>query len=445
MPDTVVTRQLRFFVLLVCSGLLATEAFFHYRDDVFAEYDQTEPTTQLTSELQQLTPPPTPVPTSTPAANYKITSFKEVTILDSSQIAAAQKSFLSREEPTLITRIAIYDLQYQITGKDGSWRPVSAQVYIPVAEDTYPLFVFGSGTTGVADKCAPSLENVAIENMGNYTNHMISQAAAGFVSIFPDYEGFHDATKTQAYFISESEATVLLGAIKSLLELRATTPTLAVADTSTVFLAGYSQGGHAALSTAQRWVELPAEVQLAGVIQYAGAADVQALFNESPWLASYLVASYTEYYDSELQPSAVLKERWLSELQNNNDRLCVNQAYQYYPHIPTEIYAQGFLEALESNTWPDVLRGWKNKIDDNTPLSNLPNVPYLSIQGAIDPIVTAKTQRSNVAKLCADDRKVLYQEYTGINHFQIRKASFSFTNDWIKNVMTDQPISSSCQ
>lgn len=407
----------------------------------------------------QFAPPPLPPsqsPTSAPSlleqliapsppATARVVSFALQSVADQARIDQAQTSFLGSTQPTSVTQIQIYDLQYEIVGRDGRPKPVSAKVYLPSSGGPFPVYVFGSGTTGLADKCAPSLEQVAVENLGNYHNHMIAQAAAGYVTVFPDYEGFHDPEVHQAYFISESEAKVMLGAIKLLLELQPYQSALATADLTKVFVGGYSQGGHAALSTAQRWSELPSEVKLLGVLQFAGAADVQALFIESPWLASYLVASFQEYYAPELSAADVLQPRWLGEMVGNNERLCVNQAYRHYPRSLSDMYTPAFLDALHSETWPELLQGWQAAIERNTPLSDLPDVPYLSVQGEVDPIVTAQAQAKNTARLCASGKLVQYVVHPGVNHFQIRQAGFAEAQTWMRAVLAGESVANSCQ
>lgn len=423
-------------VLFFGVSILLVDAYLNY----------SHPSAPQTNQVQIAPTSPTSIslPSATPTQGATLTFLRRV---DAAQIAAAQQSFIGKTLPVSISEIAVYQLKYDILGHDGNWKPIVANVYIPVNPGSYPLFVFGAGTTGMADKCAPTLENVDVENVGNYDHHMITQAAAGYVAVLPDYEGFHNndpLDATQAYFISESEAKTLVGAVSSLTELQPSTPPLQFADPHSVFLAGYSQGGHAALSAAATWQSLPSSIQLKGVIQYAGAADVQALFRESPWLASYLVGSYIQYYGAQLDPALVLQHRWLQPLSRNNEVLCVNDAYRYFPHSRTEMYTPAFLDAIETGTWPANLEQWHTAIEANTSMTNLPNVPYLSIEGAVDPIVTPQTQVSNIEVLCQQNKHVTYREYAGVNHFQIRQASFEFSNDWMKNILSGQTYSNTC-
>lgn len=440
-----VQQYFKLAVLLVGVSILATETYAYYRPDL-----ELEPSSSI-SELGELIgnptaptlPSPSPVLTfDEPMIASRLTSLVLEKIVDQSRIEAAQTSFGNQLFPTDVTQVGVYRFEYDIQGRDGNWQPVVARVYVPVTETSSPLYVFGSGTTGMADKCAPSLENMAVENLGNYENQMISQAAAGYVTVFPDYEGFNDAEATQAYFIVESEAKVLLGAIQQLYEARA--EIRASINFEQVFLGGYSQGGHAALSAAQYWSVLPSHIKLKGIIQFAGAADVAALFVDSPHLAAYLSESFASYYAPYVSATDVLQTDWLVKMAQDNQNLCVNAAYRYYPQDPSLVYALPFLDAVITRVWPTSLINWQQVIDYNTPRNNLPNVPYLSIQGSVDPIVTPETQLKNIQLLCHQDKTVTYRTYEGINHFQIRQQSFSLANNWMKQVLANQPIENDC-
>lgn len=389
------------------------------------------------------TPSPSPKPSPASFADVRVTSFSRQKTLSLSQIEVAQQSFVGTTLPSVVDEVAVFQLKYEFRGKNNDWQPTTARVYVPMGKGEYPLFVFGSGTTGMADKCAPSLENMAVENLGNYANHMITQASQGYTAVFPDYEGFHSAD-TQAYFVSKSEASVLLGAIKSLITLQSDERVLASTDLEKVFLSGYSQGGHAALSAASEWRQLPDRIKLMGLIEYAGASDVESLFYDSPHLAGYLAESFSEYYGGSLAPSDVLQDKWLQELEHNNATLCVNAAYKHFPSDPKQVYAPVFLDALETKVWPDALGEWQQAIKKNIPLNDLPDVPHLSIQGASDPIVTAQTQKANINFLCANGHEVQYKELPGVNHFQIRQEGFVFSNQWMKDILTGLIPQSNC-
>lgn len=435
------SNYLRVATLVIAMCIVFIDTFIYY-------YNKAQATEQTTTALTPLVtaPSPTPITAASTSAQptYRVISFNKLSDISNTGIEKAQQSFLKTTHSTSVKHIASYELKYEIYTEKGKWVSLTARVYIPTTEGTYPLFVFAPGTTGIADKCAPTLENVSIENLGNYQNHLIAQAAEGYVTAFSDYEGYNDPDTTEAYFIASSEARTLQGVVQSLVELKSTTDKLTTADTSTVFLSGYSQGGHAAVSAAREWNQLPGSIKLAGIVEFAGASNVEALFYDSPWLGSYLVQSYIDYYGSNLQAFNVLQSKWLEEMRVSNEKLCVNDANKYFPHARNAVYTPAFLDAIESNTWPESLDQWKKIIELNSPLHNIPSIPHLSIQGGSDPIVTAKTQTHNIETFCQQNHSVTYQEYPGINHYDIRKAGFELANQWMKDVLSNVPIPNSC-
>lgn len=442
MNNRLFSSYVRVVIFALVTAVVFIDTFIYYYTNAKA----TEAVNSGSTALSHLVSSPSSTPTATSSATplYRVTSFTKLQDINKKRIEDAQRSFLKETHDTPVTQITAYELKYDVYTEKGVWVPIVARVYVPVAAQSYPLFVFAPGTTGIADHCAPTLENISQENLGNYNSNMIVQAAEGYTSVFTDYEGYNDPKKTEAYFISSSEARTLLGVVQTLIELQRTTTKLQSVDLTKVFLSGYSQGGHAAVSAAQEWNQLPSNIKLEGIVEFAGADNVQALFYDSPWLASYLVQSYVDYYGSNLQAFNVLQSKWLDEMRTTNEELCVNEANKHFPHSRKDIYTPAFLDAIESGTWPETLDQWHKIIDLNTTLKNVPNVPHLSIQGGSDPIVTAKTQTKNLATLCQQDHPVTYQEFPGINHYDIRKAGFEFSNKWMSDVLSGVPISSSC-
>lgn len=62
--------------------------------------------------------------------------------------------------PPMRYAVDAYRLRYLSTDYDGSPVEIIAQFFVPRFDTPTerPVYVFGSGTTGIADSCAPSLE-----------------------------------------------------------------------------------------------------------------------------------------------------------------------------------------------------------------------------------------------------------------------------------------------
>src|SRR3990167_11433685 len=67
-----------------------------------------------------------------------------------------------------------FTIHFLSTDEKGEPLTIKAQVFVPKGSPSqkFPLFVFGQGTTGIGDQCAPSLERPEVSNWGNYYNHL---------------------------------------------------------------------------------------------------------------------------------------------------------------------------------------------------------------------------------------------------------------------------------
>jgi predicted esterase len=132
--------------------------------------------------------------------------------------------------------VATFVIAYQTRNGAGGPAVSTARVYLPHVPRArpVPLVVAGHGTEGVADNCAPST--------GLDGNLPLPYAGRGFAVIAPDFAGLGNAG-TQEYLDNHAQGWQLLDGSRALRQILA--PHLAA---DTLVLAGYSQGGGAALS-----------------------------------------------------------------------------------------------------------------------------------------------------------------------------------------------------
>lgn len=156
-------------------------------------------------------------------------------------------------------------ISYRTTRSDGAPAIATARVVLPSRPSSLrPSFaVVAHGTTGVADRCAPSL--------GSPDEMTRSLAARGWPVIAPDYAGL-GSPGVQGYGDNEDTARSVLDAARA---LRSLLP--ADALSAEPVLVGHSQGGGAVLSAqaiARRY--LAGDAGLAAVIAIAPGWPVRA-------------------------------------------------------------------------------------------------------------------------------------------------------------------------
>ncbi|WP_374668286.1 alpha/beta fold hydrolase [Acinetobacter sp.] len=116
-------------------------------------------------------------------------------------------------------------------------------VFIPkgaAPADGWPVVVWAHGTTGAADKCAPS--NNVLD--GPEKDLVKALLAKGYAVVAPDYEGLGNTSVPHPYLNLTSAATSILSAVKAANEQYGNL-------SKKWSVIGWSQGGHAALAASQ--------------------------------------------------------------------------------------------------------------------------------------------------------------------------------------------------
>lgn len=337
-----------------------------------------------------------------------------------------------------------YQMQWKISVEDGSLAPVMAQVFVPVLKDDkqqqFPVIVYGAGTTGLADRCAPSREDLARGNMGDYRNYMISEASQGYIVVMPNYEGFDNPARNQHYFNKDNEARSMLSAGKALVKNAAANNIPAKPEA--LFFGGYSQGGHAAFAAADYANTYIPDVKVAGIYGHGPTTNIAEYLKTNPNLAAYFFASYSQYYP-DINPKIILTPKWIGLLANAQ-KYCVDEAFGINSTSVSDVFTVSFKTALLNNTLDKDFPEVGKIFEENNAGTSYVGIPTMIVQGTTDPVVTDKVQGVFVDQLCKRGVSVDLKEYKGIHHFYTRQVSFHDTNDWIDTVSAGKITNNSC-
>lgn len=383
---------------------------------------------------------PSPIPSD---FKTRFVSFDFDRSLTTQQAQRSIRSFLPGQAIAPKYPVDVYKLKIEISVEDGSFSPITAEVFVPKSEDSnqdFPLLVYAPGTTGLDDRCAPSRENQARPTFGNYVNQMVSQASQGFVVMMPNYEGFDNPDRLHYYFNADLEARTLLGTSRELLQAQATKE-LPIKP-NTLFFGGYSQGGHASFAAAD-FVDLyTPELKISGIIGHGPTTNLFELLKDNPNLAPYLVYAYQAYYD-DFKPEDILTQREFQRLGRARE-LCVDQAFQYNTTNRQMMYNKTFLDALLADKVGESFPAIAERLDQNSSGTHFEGIPTMIVQGDKDPIVTIGFQREFAQELCNNGVPVTFAEYKNLDHFQSRMKSFTDTNLWMENIVNGNQINKMC-
>jgi pimeloyl-ACP methyl ester carboxylesterase len=390
-------------------------------------------------------PPPTPTPTAVPAM-VPGTVVEEMTVkheaLTAEEVDSLCAGFLPADNrlPALYG-VDTYRIWFRTRDQDGLVIAIQADLRVPRVEEPefFPIFVYGAGTTGIASACAPLNEHFAGRDWGDYRSHMVSYASQGYIAILANWQGYDDRDLTHPYFVSELEGRVMLDAARAVYAFFEQPPDddiLARPDTP-VFLGGYSQGGHGALSAGRLAAEYAPELEIKGVIGHATSPDVEGLMYDSPRYSPYIVYAYRDFYGAEtVDPEDVFLAEWLPTFEEDVTSKCIDNVFQHYSNDPNRMYTPEFRAALYNDQLAASFPAFKSRLDENdSSFKPYPSVPVMLLHGAADPIVQVRTIEAFRAYLCGEGQNVRYNLYPGINHFQTRQYSFVDTLTWMESLL----------
>ena len=149
---------------------------------------------------------------------------------------------------------------YRGVGHDGASRAVSGSVFVPVGSappSGWPVVSYAHGTTGLADHCAPSRVGLT----RGEREHVDRWLAAGYAVAATDYEGL--ATPgPHPYFHGAAVADDVIDVVRAARNLHDRVG-------RTWLVAGFSQGGHAALFTGLMANRYAPELDFRGTVALA--------------------------------------------------------------------------------------------------------------------------------------------------------------------------------
>lgn len=355
--------------------------------------------------------------------------------------AATASLFEGYERPPARSGVDVYWLRYESRYSDGARSVVTSQLFVPQpgagggeghadsGEGPRDLYLFGPGSTGILDVCRPSREHIAGIYWGSYRAHTLAFAGQGMVGLLPDYMGFGDPGRLQPFFHEEAGAHLMLDGVRA---TRAFLRRAGRPGIDRVFLAGYSQGGHAAFAAADYRERYAPDVAIDGIIGYGPTTDMHALIREFVVVGPVVAYSYRSRYGVDrFDPARMLQDRWLESLDHDVTRQCIGGIQSYYPWDPYELYRRDFVEPLMAGElgrdFPEIdaiLRQQSSGLSGH-------GVPALILQGTDDIVVYPESQRDFVTALRQAGSEVRYYIYENERH-DVRQAAHLDVLAWIE-------------
>lgn len=201
--------------------------------------------------------------------------------------------------------VTVYEILFTTDWIDGSPIKSSGLVMVPDnLYDGYSTIIYHNGT---------SILRRRVEELGyNQFSICAGLAADGYLVVIPDYIGRGKGDKFQLYLHAK---TTSQNSVNLLLAANHMINSLGHPSIGDLYITGYSQGGHAALST-QRLVEekyskvfnLVATSPMSGPYDLAGTIRMDRVKDsEDPLLLMYVIKSYQDGYQMYPHMSMIFK------------------------------------------------------------------------------------------------------------------------------------------
>lgn len=352
---------------------------------------------------------------------------------------AAPPGTLSRRDPLVETPggAQAWRIRYWTTSDRGQPVEVTGMVVAPreaIPSKPRPVLAWTHGTWGVAEQCAPSRS----ANFFAATPGLGEAIRRGFVVVAPDYPGL-GSPMAHAYLGGIEAANSTLDAIRAARQISG------AASGSRFVVWGESQGGHAALWTAQRARTYAPDLQLLGAAAAAPPTDLAANLRAGSdpsvraFLTAYTAYSWSRHYGA---PLASLGNRStqgiITRLAQNN---CVELGKK--PRLGTMLGVLALRNSLK-NVDLGTIAPWSDFARRNSVATLPTGVPLLIAQNPADKIVDSRVTRAFATHFCRNGGRLEYVSISGQGHETSAKDSASTTLAWAAARFAGTPAPSNC-
>jgi len=295
-----------------------------------------------------------------------------------------------------------------------------------------PVIAWEHGTTGLLQKCMPSLFSAPSAGILGRDRIVI----AGWVVVETDYS-FAEKGGPHPYLIGEGEARAALDSVRAALQMSELTLN------KRMVVWGYSQGGHAALWTGIIGPRYAPDLEILGVAAIAPAANIENILAINVAMdkrfGPYVAMAYSRFYpdikfEQALRPEALDAARQMVNL-------CES--------VPPEDSER--IEALMSTFDGPALATSSNKalqarLEQNT-ADGLIKAPVVIAQGLSDTAVPSSATDAYVEERCFAGQRLEYWTFAGRDHFTIAQPGAPLEElliRWTTARFANQPPPSGC-
>jgi hypothetical protein len=330
--------------------------------------------------------------------------------------------------PSVLPDSRAWAILYHSRDFDGRDVAVSGVVVAPpgaAPPGGRPVVVWGHGSAGLADRCAPSRGGV----MGTFGRDPLGGLLRqGDVVAATDYQGLGTP--------GLARAVIGLSAGHAVLDAARAARGLDVGASGRVVLDGHSEGGHAVLWAAELAGAYAPELQVLGVAASAPGAELAATLKtatDRPTTvtsgAMYIVVAWSDAYRLPLDVLTPAGRKAVDRVRST----CLEELAKDPEHVAVHP-----ADLLTTPPWPALLAR-------NTPGHAATPAPIFLAQGVDDDRVTPAATGALVQRLCRLGDTVELRSYQHTGHFDIPAVARPDVLAWMGERLAGRSARSTCQ
>lgn len=314
-------------------------------------------------------------------------------------------------------------VMYLSTDSYDAPRLATGLVYAPTTEAPdggWPVLAWGHGTSGLAPQCAPSRAPAVPPAFG-----------VEGVLVQPDYIGLGPVGEIHPYLSAAAEGNAVIDLVAAARSLD-----LGVGDRWV--MTGVSQGGHAALVTAERAAERLPDAELLGTVAMAPGAELGSSYGDELQLKviTTMVMVGLAAQDSTVNLGDYLSPAGLAAT-DVIAQGCVLDILEALPAVAADpdFFPDGDPRAT------DVGRAW---LAENDPGQVASDAPMLLVQGGQDILVVPARTDALFARLCGLGNTVERLDVPEADHNSVVDLSDAEVTAWVQARFADEPATDDC-
>jgi pimeloyl-ACP methyl ester carboxylesterase len=300
-----------------------------------------------------------------------------------------------------------------------------------------PVVTWAHGSTGLADRCAPSISLLAAPQP---TNALLDR---GWVVAATDYVG-QGTPGVMPYLGGVSEARNVIDIVRAARHL------LEAHATSDYTVWGYSQGGQAAMFALDIGARYAPELRQRGVVAGAPPSQFRSLWSYlktsdySHYLLMLLVGLNAEYGDKAAPLDQVLKPSGIALVPTIRETCLSLPERGFFQPVDQLLRAKLAGVSIPSTLKADpfTIPKWRRILDANDPqnLKPVTKTPLLIVHGGSDEQVPTASSQVLMKQQCAIGNNIERWVYPGQSHGSTQVVSVPDVTQWIGDRFAGDPV-----